>query len=102
MAEVRLERLIGRRVVDVRGRPLGRLEEVHAERQDGEWIVREYVLGVGGLMQRLSAEGLMASLLGRWAPKVERYTMPWDMLDVGDPERPRLTRPLGELRRRAA
>src|SRR5204862_7631863 len=92
MAEVTLERLLGRRVLDARGRLVGRLEEVRAERDDGEWIVREYVLGVGGLLERLAADGLVASLLGRWAPEVDRYIVPWDALDLADPERPRLKR----------
>jgi sporulation protein YlmC with PRC-barrel domain len=102
MAEVRLEDLLGRRVLDRGGRRLGRLEEVHAEREDGEWIVREYVLGVGGLVERLAAGELVASLLGRFAPEPARHVVPWDALDLSDPERPRLTRTLAELRRRVA
>jgi hypothetical protein len=100
--EVHLERLLGRRVVDTRGRPVARLEEVRAERQDGEWIVREYVLGAAGLLERLAAGPLVAGLLGRWAPIATRETVPWDALDITDPERPRLTRSLASLRRRVA
>jgi sporulation protein YlmC with PRC-barrel domain len=102
MPEIRLEHLLGRRVLDTRGRPVGRLEEVRAERKGGEWIVRQYVLGAGGLVERLAAGALVASLLGRWAPELERYTVPWDALDLSDPEHPRLTKTLAELRRRAA
>jgi hypothetical protein len=102
MSEVRLEHLLGRRVVDRRGRAVGRLEEVRAERQGGEWVVREYVLGAGGLVERLAAGVLVASLLGRWAPALERHTVPWDALDLSNPERPRLTKTLTELRGRAA
>jgi hypothetical protein len=54
--------------VDRRGDgPVGRIEEVRAERPDGEWLV-----------------------------------IPWDALDLTDPERPRLTRTLAERARRAA
>ena len=102
MVEIRLEQLIGRRVVDGSGRVVGRLEVVHAEREDGEWIVREYVLGVGGLVERLAAGGVVASLLGRFAPEPRRHVVPWDALDLSDVERPRLTRALSELRSRAA
>ena len=102
MAEIRLEHLLGRRVVDRRGRVVGRVEEVHAEREDGEWIVREYVLGVGGLIERLAAGALVGSLLRGFAPEPERHVVPWDALDLSDAERPRLTRPLAELPRRAA
>ena len=101
MAEVHVERLLGRRVLNLRGHPIGRIEEVRAERQDGEWIVHEYVLGTGGLVERLAAGALVASFLGRWAPKPERHTVPWTALDLTDPERPRLTRPLAELGRAA-
>ena len=102
MADVHLERLLGRRVVDTRGRSAGRIEAVHADRHDGEWLVREYVLGVDGLVERLAAGPLVAGLIGRWAPERERYTVPWNALDLSDPERPRLTRTLAELRRDAA
>ena len=102
MAEVRLELLLGRRVVDTRGRPAGRIEAVHAERRDGEWLVQEYVLGLDGLLERLAGGPLARGLLGRWARQRDAYTVPWDALDLADPERPRLTRPLAELRRRAA
>jgi len=102
MAEVRLEYLLGRRVLDTRGRAIGRIEEVRAERRGGEWIVQEYVLGAGGLVERLAAGAIVASLLGRWAPEPERHTVPWDALDLSHPERPRLTKTLTELRHRAA
>jgi hypothetical protein len=75
---------------------------VHAEREDGEWIVREYVLGVGGLVERLAADDLVRSLLGGMAPEPKRHVVPWDALDLSDAERPRLTRALAELPRRAA
>jgi hypothetical protein len=102
MAEVHVERLVGRRVLDTEGRALGRIEDIRAEREEGEWIVRDYVLGVGGLIERLAAGPLVASLLGRWAPALRRHVIPWDALDLSDPERPRLTRPLTEMRRLAA
>ena len=98
MAEVHVERLVGRRVLDTEGRALGRIEDVRAEREEGEWIVRDYVLGVGGLIERLAAGPLVATLLGRWAPMLRRHVIPWDALDLSDPEWPRLTRPLTEMR----
>ena len=102
MSEVHVEQLVGRRVVDVDGRPIGRVEEVRAERDNGEWIVREYVLGANGLLERLAAERLVASFFGPWARRRDRHTVPWDALDLSDPERPRLTRPLAAARRRVA
>ena len=73
---MRLEQLLGRRVLDTRGRPERRVEEIRAERRDGEWIVREYVLGTAGLLERLTAGALVAGLLGRLAPRPERDTVP--------------------------
>jgi sporulation protein YlmC with PRC-barrel domain len=102
MPEVHVEQLVGRRVLDTRGRPVGRLHEVRAERVEGDWIVTDYVLGVGGLIERLAAGALVASVLGAWAPRPKRHVIPWDALDLSEPERPRLTRPLTELRRLAA
>jgi hypothetical protein len=102
MAEVRLEQLLGRRVLDIRGRPVGRIEEVRAERQDGEWIVRECVLGAAGLLERFAAGALVAGLLGRLALRPERDMVPWDTLDISDPVRPRLKRRREELPPRAA
>ena len=101
MAEIHLEQLVGRRVVDARGRHIGRIEEVRAERRDAEWIVGDYVLGIGGLVERLAAGPLVRNVLGRLARAVERRTVPWDELDLTDPERPRLRHTLAELRRRA-
>jgi len=101
MAEIHLEQLVGRRVVDARGRHIGRIEEVRAERRDAEWIVGDYVLGIGGLVERLAAGELVSNVLGRLAREAERHTVPWDELDLTDPERPRLRHTLAELRRRA-
>ena len=64
--------------------------------------MREYVLGAAGLVERLAAGALVRSLLGLLAPEPARHTVPWEGLDLGDPERPRLRRTLAELRRRAA
>ena len=101
MAEIHLEQLVGRRVVDARGRHIGRIEEVRAERRDAEWIVGDYVLGIGGLVERLAAGELVSNVLGRLAREAERHTVPWDELDLTDPERPRTRHTLAELRRRA-
>ena len=101
MAEIHLEQLVGRRVVDARGRHIGRIEEVRAERRDAEWIVGDYVLGIGGLVERLAAGELVSNVLGRLAREAERHTVPWDELDLTDPERPRMRHTLAELRRRA-
>lgn len=89
--EVSLARMLGRRVLDPDGNPVGRIEEAHAERRDGELVITEWVLGAQGLMERLGLMTLMRSILGRWA-QPEPRVIGWTDLDLSDPEQPRLRR----------
>ncbi len=87
--EVRLELLIGRQVRALNGRPVGRVEEVLATPEGGDWTVREYHIGGAALLERVAA---------RFAGRRPRgFRVPWDKLDLSDPTRPRLTCPLQEL-----
>jgi hypothetical protein len=79
--QVHVEQLIGRRVVDGDGRFAGRLEEVRARLDGDTCVVEEYHLGPAALVERLSAHVLSR----RHARRV-----PWDKLDISDPDRPRL------------
>ena len=88
--EIHVERLLGRRVLDTRGRSLGRIEEILAERDGRDWVIRGYVLGLGGLIERLAAGAIVQALLGPVAVRRRRRTIPWHELDLSDPERPRL------------
>jgi hypothetical protein len=90
--EVRLELLLGRRVRDAGGRDIGRIEEVRVERRDSDWLVSDYVLGVGGLLERLAAGTIARAVLGPLARRAQRRTVPWADLDISDPEHPRLRR----------
>ena len=101
-AEVRVERLLGRTVVDGRGRGVGRIEEIQAEREGPEWVVRGYVLGVDGLIERLAAGAIVQGLLGTLAGRRRRRTLGWDELDLSDPDRPRLRSSGNETRRLSA
>ena len=89
-SEVRVERLLGRAVVDAHGRRIGRIEEVQAEREGPEWVVRGYVLGVDGLLERLAAGAIAQGVVGRLAGARRRRRIGWDELDLSDPDRPRL------------
>ena len=102
-SEVRVERLIGRIVVDAHGRRIGRIEEVQAEREGGEWVVRGYVLGVDGLLERLAAGAIVQGIVGTLAGERRRRRIGWDELDLSDPDRPRLrSASAGEERRLSA
>ena len=92
--ELRVERMLGRQVLARNNQPMGRLEEFRAEKQGRDWVVVEYVIGAAGLLERLGVGVKM--LVGRAGGG---YVARWDQLDVTDPERPRLTCGVEELRR---
>jgi hypothetical protein len=84
--ELRLDRLLGRRVFARNAQSVGRIEEVRVERRGSGWIVTEVVIGAGGLLERL---GVGVRLL--FGPRTRGRVARWDQLDMTDPERPRLT-----------
>jgi hypothetical protein len=90
----RLDRLLGREVHTANRRRLGRLEEFRAERRGDNWFVYEYVVGTAGLLERLGIG--VRLILGM--PRGTGYLVRWDQLDVSDPDRPRLTCRVEELR----
>ena len=90
--EIHLELLLGKVVRDQQGRGVGRIEEVRAEQAGDQCVVREYMIGTSGVLERLSARRIgqwLISLLG--ARKNDYgYDVPCDKLDLSDWERPRL------------
>ena len=52
--------------------------------------MRGYVIGVGGLIERLAAGGIAQALLGSFVPAHRHRTLAWHELDLADPDRPRL------------
>jgi sporulation protein YlmC with PRC-barrel domain len=96
--ELHLELLIGQRVFDPHGKVVGRLEEVPVDERDGECVVREFHVGAYAMFERLMGGpvgGSLLRLLGRRA-----YTplvIPWEMLDLSNPRRLRITRPATDL-----
>jgi sporulation protein YlmC with PRC-barrel domain len=89
---VRLEDLLGSRVMASNGRRVGHVEEVRVEHHDGEYQVMEYLLGTGALLERWSViQGLFGSR--------KKLVVRWNQMDISDPHRPRLTCPLDEIER---
>ena len=86
--ELPLHRLLGRPVLDADGRSIGRIEEIHAEPRNGELVVTEWVLGAGGLLERLGLVAMARVLLG-WPPVRAPEVLGWAEIDFADPERPR-------------
>ena len=94
------ELVVGRRVVDRDGERVGRLEEARVERRNGEFVIVEYFVGRYGFMQRFSIRGFgyrLMSLLGARGVHPHAHCIPWDKLDLSDPEHPRLTCRVDEL-----
>ena len=86
MKTLYLDRLLGRVVLTRNNQPVGRLEECRAERRGDELIITEYVVGAGGLLERLGVG--VRLVLGM---RVHGYVVRWDQLDISDPGQPRLT-----------
>ena len=88
-----LDQLLGRAIVAGNNRPVGRIEEFHCETYGDGFRIVEVAIGSAGLMERLNV-GVKALFGIRSGGKVAR----WDQIDISNPERPRLTCTLDELR----
>jgi sporulation protein YlmC with PRC-barrel domain len=98
--EVHLEQLIGTRVIDADGARIGPIEEVIAEEQNDEWVIKEYVVGRVALIDRLSARVLSQQVLRFFGAKThDGYRVPWEQMDLSDPLRPRLRCAKQELKK---
>jgi hypothetical protein len=92
--QLRLERLLGRRVLTRENGTAGRIEEFRTAVRHGERVIVEYVLGRVGLMERLNIG--FRQLFG-----LERsgHVARWDQIDLSDPERPKLLCPVDQLKK---
>ena len=88
MNEIRVELLIGKKVFDSNGELLGRLEEIHSRPEGKDLVFEEYLVGTYGLLERLSVIPLRIPLLPFISSKKVQplYKIPWDRLDLSDPE----------------
>jgi hypothetical protein len=96
---IHLQRLLGRKVKDPSGRTAGRIEEILADWDGRTWTVQAYLLGRGGLADRLSIPGLSSlfvdSLGGYGNPASRKVS--WNQMDLTDPRHPRLRCPVEDL-----
>jgi hypothetical protein len=91
--ELYLDQLLGRMVVAGNNRPVGRLEEFHCEQRGDYFHIVQFVIGVAGVMDRLNVG--MKALFGKsGGGKVAS----WEQMDISDPEHPRLTCSVDELK----
>jgi hypothetical protein len=91
---LRLDRVIGRQVLTANNRSLGRLEECRVARRGSAWVVTEWVIGPAGLFERLGLGARLVLGRGHGGSFVAR----WDQLDLTNPDRPRLTCAVEDLR----
>jgi sporulation protein YlmC with PRC-barrel domain len=92
--ELRIEELLGRKVLGPRGRKIGRIEEIRARRHGTGCVSTEIIIGVLGLLERLDVGTKM--LLGG---TTGGYIVKWEQIDVSDPDKPRLLVPVKDLER---
>jgi hypothetical protein len=90
---IHFEQLLGKLVRDADGVKAGRILSVRAELEGEDCVVRDYGLGASALMSRLGIS--MFQRLQRPPLRV-----PWEQLDLSDPERPRLRCTVAELKTR--
>jgi len=97
--EARVEELVGRRLCDVDGRKVGRIEELVAELRGTDWVVIEIHVGPGALLERLVDLSTLVPLLSTLERRLrKRYRIPWNQLDLTNPRRPRATVAVAVLR----
>jgi hypothetical protein len=91
--ERRVQLLLGRRVFDAHGHAVGRIEELHAEKEGDYYVIAAIDLGPDALLERLSVRHLGMP----WPGRPHGYHVRWDQIDLEDEERPRLLCEISEL-----
>lgn len=101
MRRVELREMLGSKVFDSEGKPIGHLEEIEADRGDDYCVVTSYIIEHRGLLDRVSTWTLSASLQSRLARRAssQPYRVAWDQMDISDPRHPRTLVPKELLRR---
>lgn len=90
--DVNVELLLGRKVVDVNGEKVGRIEEFRAEEDGDGCRIEAYLIGTSALVERLSAWTLVRPIKRGLKTRhiYSAYEVPWQDMDLSDPEKPRL------------
>lgn len=102
--EVLLHDLVGRVVRDADGEKVGRIEELDAEIElhahGNDYVVTAFHVGAYGALERLAGAQFARAVLQRLGRLAgyEHHCVPWQEMDLRDPEHPRLTRRKAELR----
>lgn len=86
MTEIHFELLVGKRVHDVNGKVVGALRNGQAVRRANQYWVEWWEVGTAALFESLGIS--IARLVGIRVR--EPLRIPWQQLDLSDPEKPRL------------
>lgn len=100
MNELRIELLVGRKIVDAAGKKLGHIQEVIAEYRGGEMVVTEVHVGRAGFAERFSlksASQIFTAAMGGRTRSQHPSRFRWEDVDFSDPDRPRLKLAAKEL-----
>jgi len=97
--EVHVERILGRRVRDVNGEVIGRLEEIVALDDGGEAVVDTFHVGPAALLERIGRFVQQIPPLHRLPMPHWEYRIPWHQFDLSDPRHPRVRCARSDLRR---
>jgi len=92
---------VGTKVYDIDGNSVGRIEEIRVKREEKALLVESYLIGASALIERLSARTLVRPIgrLLRTRHIYSVYEVPWQEMDLSDPERPVLKIAQRDLRR---
>lgn len=90
--EVNVELLLGRKVVDVSGEKVGRIEEFRADENGNGCHIESYLIGTSALVERLSAWTLVRPIKRMLKTRriYSAYEVPWQDMDLSDPMKPKL------------
>ena len=90
--EINVELLLGKKVSDIDGEHVGRIEELRVERDGETCLVEAYLIGASAVISRLSAWTLVRPIRGFLSTRrlYSAYQVPWQDMDLNDPHHPRL------------
>ena len=94
-----VEQLLSRKVRDPSGKSAGRIEEIRATPSEDALLVYQYDLGPAALFERLAVGLRGFPLLRKLGVAAEHRgrCVPWEKMDLSDPQHPRTTCPREEL-----
>jgi len=90
--DVHIELLLGTKVRDIDGKDVGRIEEFHVQRDESSCRVDAYLIGASAVIERLSAWTLVRPIkrLLHSCKLLTVYEIPWQDMDLSDPQHPKL------------